>query len=78
MSTEFQITLPNGEDRYFKKWDEACGLAVSIAASGKTVSIDVLCDSAADAKKFGIDDYDPEASVTARIEIKADNKGKVP
>jgi len=77
MATEFSIGLPNGEERIFKTWDEACGLAVSLAASGRTVYIDVLCYTEKEAKAFGIEDYDPDASVTARIEIKAEDKGKV-
>jgi hypothetical protein len=66
-------------DEYFRSFDKACAYAISISACyGKTVAIDVLCYTKAAALNFGISDYDPDASVTARILVKAEDAGKVP
>ncbi len=81
---EFQLEDAGGNTRTFKNFDEACGLAVSIAASnGKEVELNVLAWSKAAAKAwagdYGVEVYeeDPEASVHERIVIKADAQGRI-
>mgnify|MGYP001602556097 CR=1 FL=1 len=81
---EFQVEFADrkGETFYFKDWDEACGQAVSMAASGSPVHLDVLIYSEAAARKWGGDDTvraykeDPDA-VSVRIEVRADHIGPV-
>ena len=73
----------NGESFYFDDFDKACGQAVGMAASGSPVHLDVLISSEAAARKWGgedaVEEYreDPEASVSQRIVIKADDQGRV-
>ena len=83
-SVEFATTDLGGQEQTFKTFDEAAGLAVSVAASsGRKVHIDVLVYSAAGARWWGgdyaVEDYmeDPDASVFARIEIKANVVGRI-
>ena len=65
-------------DEYFTSFDKACAYALGISICyGKTIAIDVLCYTAAAAHKFGIEDYDPDASVTTRVLVKAEDTGKV-
>lgn len=82
---EFAVDDAGGHQRTFKKYDEAAGFAVSIAASsGKRVALDVLVWSRAGARAWGGDDAadaydeDPEASVFDRIEISVNVVGRVP
>lgn len=80
---EFMITKPNDETASFKRFDEAAGLAVAIAASGRTAYIDAIVSSEAGARWYGGDDAvesyreDPDATVFDRIEIRAESKGRV-
>jgi hypothetical protein len=80
---EFAVDDASGHERIFKSFDEACGFAVSLAASGRTVNLDVLVWSVAGARRLGGDDAveqyreDPDASVFQRIEIRAENQGRV-
>jgi hypothetical protein len=65
-------------DEYFTSFDKACVYALGISISnGETVAVDVLCYTATAAHKFGIEDYDPDASVTTRVLVKAEDTGKV-
>jgi|HubBroStandDraft_5_1064220.scaffolds.fasta_scaffold1095510_2 hypothetical protein len=81
---DFQLEDAGGTTRTFKKFDEACALAVAVSAStGHEVNLDVLAWSRAAARAYGGDagaeqyDEDPEASVHDRIVIKADSQGRV-
>lgn len=81
---EFAVNDASGRQRTFKKFDEACGFAVSLAASdGGEHNIDVLAYSEAAARFWGGDDAvevyreDPEASVHERIVVRADAKGRI-
>ena len=66
-------------DEYFTSFEKACEHAVVISISnGETVAVDVLCYTKAAARKFGIVDYDPDASITTRVLVKAEDIGKVP
>jgi len=79
-NVEFAVDDASGKERIFKTWDEACGFAVGLAASGRTVHLDVLCHDEAGAKAMGLEDQykeDPDASVTTRLEIKANDQGRV-
>lgn len=82
---EFHVERPDGETKIFKTFDEAAGLAVAIAASGRDdTTIDVIVWSEAGARALygddGVEQYreDPEASVFERLEIKVNNAGRVP
>jgi hypothetical protein len=81
---EFAVNDCGGKERIFKRFDEACGFAVSVAASGKPdVSVDVLCWTEGAARFWGgdaaVEAYreDPDASVTERIIIRAESIGRV-
>lgn len=81
---EFAVDDAGGDERILKTFGEACGFAVSIAASnGRKVHIDVLISSVAGARWWGGDDAveqyrdDPDASVSDRIVIRAESVGKV-
>jgi hypothetical protein len=82
---EFAVTHLDGRERTYKTWDEACGQAVAIAASGRTdVSIDVLIYSVEGAAWYGgdhaVEEYraDPDASVSDRVMLKgAESIGRV-
>lgn len=81
---EFAVDDASGKERIFKKFDEAAGFAVSIAASGRpNVHIDVLIWSKSGARFYGGDDAveqyneDPEASVFERLEISVNYVGRV-
>lgn len=81
---EFAVEDASGHQRIFDNFNEACGLAVSLAASnGKPCCVDVLVSSKAGARAWGGDDAveqyadDPDASVHERIEVRADAKGRV-
>jgi hypothetical protein len=81
---EFQLEDAGGSTRTLNTFDEACGLAVSIAAStGREVTIDVLAGSKAAARvwagDYGVEVYeeDPEASVHERIVVKAESQGRI-
>lgn len=80
---EFAVDV-NGQERIFKRFDEAAGFAVALAASdGRTHHIDVLIYSVAGARAWGgdyaVEEYrsDPEASVSDRISVRADHVGRV-
>jgi hypothetical protein len=80
---EFAVEDAGGHERIFKTFDEACGFAVSLAASGRTVNLDVLVWSRAGARRFGGDDAverydeDPEASIFERVEIRVQSQGRI-
>lgn len=80
---EFAVDDASGHQRTFKRFDEAAGFAVSLAASGRTVNLDVLVWSAAGARWLGGDDgveqyrKDPEASVHERLVITVDSQGRI-
>jgi hypothetical protein len=87
---EFAVDDARGKQRTFKKFDEAAGFAISVAATLETTGdrgtsvLDVLVWSRAGAKWYGGDDAveqydeDPEASVFQRFEIKVTAQGRVP
>ena len=81
---EYQLEDAGGATRTFKSFEDACALAVSVAASdGRPVNLDVLCWSRAAARVYGGDagaeiyDEDPEASVFDRIVIRAESQGRI-
>lgn len=80
---EFQIDTPSGESRYFKHFNEAAAFAVTHAASGRPVELDVLIHSRAGAKWWGGDyavkqyNDDPDASVSERLVISVDARGRI-
>lgn len=77
----YQIDLPNGETRTYPVFNEAAAIAVINAFSnGQEQTIDALCNSQEAADSIGEGDShrnDPDASVTARIVIKAEHKGRI-
>jgi len=81
---EFAVDDASGNERIFKTWDQAAGFAVSLAASGRRTNIDILVYSEAGARALygddGVERYreDPEASVFERIEVRANDVGRVP
>lgn len=82
---DYAVDDAGGNERVFKTFDEAAGLAVSVALSGGgTVNLDVLVWSENGAEWYGGDDAveqyneDPEASVFERFEIKVNAVGRVP
>jgi len=81
---EYHVDMPNGSTRICNDAQQAQLLAVSIAMTGRTATIDVVCWTEEDAKAYGGDDAvkryrdDPDASVFDRIEIRAESKGMVP
>jgi len=81
---EFSVDDASGKERIFKTFDEAAGFAIAIASSrGETVNIDVLIYSRTGAEWWGgdhaVEEYesDPDASVSDRIEIRAESVGRV-
>ena len=81
---EFSVEDASGHERIFHTWDEACGFAVVLAVSdGEPHNVDVLIYSEAGARAWGGDDAveqyrdDPDASVSQRIEIRADDQGRI-
>lgn len=81
---DFAVDDAGGNEKIFGNFDEACGFAVSLAASdGRPHNVDVLIHSKAGARAWGGDDAveqyleDPDASVSDRIEIRAEIKGRV-
>jgi hypothetical protein len=80
---EFAVDDASGNQRIFDTFDAAAGFAVSLAASGRTVALDVLIWSEAAARAWGGDDAvesyreDPDASVFERIEITANPVGRI-
>jgi hypothetical protein len=81
---EFAVDDASGHQRTFKTFEAACGFAVSLAAgNGMPHNVDVLIYSKTAARAWGGDDgvaeyeSDPEASVSDRIEIRAESKGRV-
>jgi hypothetical protein len=81
---EFAVDDASGNERIFKSFDEAAGFAISLACSdGEEHNIDVLCWSKAAARAWGGEDAvesyreDPDASVTQRIVVRAENVGRV-
>ena len=81
---DFAVDDASNNQRVFKKFDDACGLAVALAASdGAEHNVDVLAWSVTAARIWGgdeaVDSYreDPEASVLERIAIRAESKGRV-
>ena len=82
---EFAVDDYQGNEKIFKRFDEAAAFAVEKAMSrGETVNLDVLVSSRAGAKWLygdsGVEIYeeDPDASVFERIEVKANMMGRVP
>lgn len=82
---EFAVDDASGRQRTFRTWDEAAGFALAMAASrGETVNLDVIVWSRSGARAYGGDDAvaqydeDPEASVFERIEVRANDVGRVP
>jgi hypothetical protein len=81
---EFAVDDSTGHQRIFKKFPDACALAVSLAASdGRPHNVDVLAYGVGDARAwagdYGVREYkaDPEASVFDRFEVRADDKGRI-
>lgn len=68
---------------YFHNFDKAAGQAVRMAASGSKVHLNVLIHSESAAYAWGGEDAaaryreDPDASVSQRIIVKADDQGRV-
>ncbi len=79
---EFAVQCDYQPDRYFDTFTDAAEHAVVRAIGcGSKVYIDVLASTRAAAKQFGIEEHydsDPDASVTCRIEIRANDLGHVP
>lgn len=81
---EFMVDDASGHQRQFATFGEAAGFAVSLAASdGEQHNVDVLIYSPAGAKWWGGDyaveeyDADPDASVSQRIAISAEDQGRI-
>lgn len=80
---EFHVEFAgSGETRIYRTLREAAGAAVFIALSGKRIKIDCVCWSREGAKHLGGEmveryDEDPEASVLARIVIRAEDIGRI-
>ena len=73
-----------GREQLFKTFEQAVAMAVNLAISdGRAHNVDALCSSRAGARFLmgdaGVDDYDedPDASVFARVVIKAEHVGRV-
>lgn len=82
---EYAVDAPDGFEHVFKSFEEAAGLALTTALSGKGKShLDVLIFSEDGAEWYGGDDAveqyneDPEASVFERFEIKVNAVGRIP
>lgn len=83
-AVEFHVADPAGGVHVFKRFDEAAGYAVvSSASRGEKTFIDVLIYSRAGANWWGgssaVEEYqeDPDASISQRIEVNANNAGRV-
>lgn len=80
---EFAVDDFSGNQRIFKKCDEAAGFAVNIAVAGRKVNLDVLVYSTAGARHWGgpdaVEQYkeDEDASVFERFEITVNPVGRV-
>lgn len=80
---EFAVNDASGRQRTFKRFDEAAGFAVAVAASRGEADLDVLIHSVAGARWYGgdhaVSEYksDPDASVSDRIEIRVNHVGRV-
>lgn len=80
LGVEFHVQHSRGgASKYILDWNEAVTRAaeMSIQQGGK-VYVDVLAHTPSGARAFGIDDFDPEASVSRRYVISADDLGVVP
>jgi hypothetical protein len=82
---EYYVDQPDGETFITKDADQAAGMAIAIAMSGRPdVTIDVIVLSVAGARAYGGDDAvkqyreDPETSVFDRIIVRAESQGRVP
>ena len=81
---EYAVDDAGGNERIFKTFDEAAGLAISVALDGRPVNLDVLIWDEEGAEFYGGDDAveqyneDPEASVFERFEIRVNAVGRVP
>lgn len=82
---EFAVENPlqGGED-VFKTFPEAAAHAIALAASrGETIALDVLIYSKAGARWWGGDEAvemyagDPEASVSQRVVVRAEDQGRI-
>jgi len=80
----FEVGVGRGEkDRVFRTFDQAAVYAVSVAASGETVHLDVIVWSRAGAKWLAGDDgverynEDVDRSVFERLVIRVDNQGSI-
>jgi hypothetical protein len=80
---DYAVDDAAGDQHVFHRFKEAAGFAVSLAASGREVHLDVLCYSVAGAAAWGGDDAvesyqeDPDCSVLERIVIRAESIGRV-
>jgi len=80
---EFHVERPDRTVKTTHHFDKAAGLAVAIAASGRLAHIDIIVWSEAGARALYGDEgaeafrEDPGASVFERIEVKANNLGRV-
>jgi len=81
---EFHVDRPAAKPFITNSFDEAAGMAISLAASnGRPVNLDVVCWDVAAARVWGGDEgveqyrEDPEASVFERIVVRADAQGRV-
>jgi hypothetical protein len=81
---EFAVDDASGKERIFKTFDDAAGFAVNLALSdGRAHNLDALVSSRAGARFLmgdaGVDEYDqdPDASVHARVIVKAEYVGRV-
>lgn len=81
---EFSVDDASGKERLFRTFGEAAGFAVALATKdGREKNIDVLIYSVAGARWWGgdhaVEEYkeDPEASVSDRIEVRADHQGRI-
>lgn len=80
---EYAVDDSSGQQRTFKKFDEAAAFALSMAISTGSSDLDVLIYSKWGAKFYGGDDAveqykeDPEASIFERFNITVNNAGRV-
>lgn len=81
MSVDYIVSQDKWESEALDSFDKAAGLAIVRAMSnGQDVIIDALCYSQEDADSIGEGESyaeDPDASVTARLIIKAENIGRI-
>ena len=81
---EFSVLDYGGEEKMFRRFDDAAGFAVALAASdGRWHNLNVYIHSVSGARWWGgdyaVEEYesDPDASVSERIKIKANSEGRV-